>query len=200
MSLYLRSMLKALPIWDSAAFPLRSAIAHFVTISEQSTTATKVVEAALDRLSDDQLDRYTYPQIIPCTSEATIFLAEKEGQSSEYRWRQQGDCLLLLSRGRFAKDIDVPGVAFELVIRTGRSAWRVYRVPEPCEVLDCAVYFERNELVAHSRQPCKLPIRTMRQKWPVRLGRAVGQLLAALSPLPRHKESEGVVVSGALPS
>ncbi len=200
MSLHLRSMLKALPIWDPSAFPLRSAIAHFMAISEQSTTVTRVLEAAMGGLSDDQLDRYTYPEMIRCTSEATTFLANKEAQSCEYRWRQQGDCLLLLARSSFAKDHDVPGVAFEFVIRTGKSAWRVYRVPEPCEVFDCAIYLERNELAARSHRPCKLPIGTTRQRWPGRLGRAAGQLLAALSPLPRHKESEGVAVSGALPS
>ncbi len=202
----LRPKLKALPIWNAADFSLRSAIADLMMSSERSGTGLRAFGAALDKLSDARLERHSHPQTIPSTSQAVAFLAEKRAQSSEYHWKRQGSCLLLISRSRFAEHRAVPGVALEFMIRTGRSEWMVYRIPDPGEILGCAVYLERNELIAHSRRPLKSPIRTMRTKPHRRLaglGRAVA---TALQPLPvrqaslrRRKESDGVAVSGALP-
>jgi len=189
MDLRLRSKLRALPIWNRADFPLRPAIARFLTISEQSPTGVKVLETALDKLSDADLDEYSQPTTIASTSEAAAFLAEKVGRSSLYSWVQQQDCLLLLSRSKRAEDLGVPGVAFEFVIRTGRSAWTAYRIPDPAEILDCAMYFERNELMTHSRRPLKVPVGATRPQPHSRLVR-LGQAIAlALSPLPVRQDS-----------
>ncbi len=207
MDLRLRTKLKALPIWDPADFSVRSAIADFMTISEQSTTGAGTIEAALDEVSDAQLDEYGHPQTIASTSRARAFLAEKGAQSSQYHWKRRGDCLVLLAGSRFAESLDVPGVAFEFVVRTGRSAWTVYRIPDPGEILSYAVYLVRNELIIRSRRPSKSPIRAVREKPQnalAKLGRAIAM---ALSPLPiregslrRCKESGRVAVSGVLPS
>lgn len=204
MDLLLRSKLKALPPWNPAAFPVRSAIARFITISEQSVTGARAVEAALGRLSDAELDEYSQPEAIPSTSEAVAFLAKKGAQSSQYHWIQQEDCLLLLSRSKRAESLGVPGVAFEFVIRTGRSIWTVRRIPDPGEILDCPVYFERNELITHSRRPSKLRADVMRpqpQYGLARLGRAIAVALSPLrlrkDSLRQQKGSERVAVSGA---
>jgi hypothetical protein len=206
MDLRLRSKLKALPIWNAADLSPRSTITGFMMSSESSKTDIRALEAALNRLSDAELDKYSHPETIASTSQAIAFLADKGGQSSQYHWKRQGSCLLLISRSRFAEHRAVPGVALEFVIRTGRSEWTVYRIPDPGEILGCAVYLERNELIAHSRRPLKSPIRAMRTKPHRRLaglGRAVA---TALRPLPirqaslrRRKDSDGVAVSGALP-
>ena len=206
MDLRLRSKLKALPIWNAADFSLRSTIADFIMTSERTETSARVLETALDKLSDAELNGYSHPRTIHTTSQAITFLAEKGAQSSEYHWRKQGSYLLLVSRSKFAEDKNVPGVAFEFVIRTGRSAWTVYRIPDPGEILGCAVYLERNELIAHSRRPSKSPIRAMRSKPQRRLAGFARAVATALWPLPvrqaslrQRKESDGVAVSGALP-
>ncbi len=206
MDLRLRSKLKALPIWSAADLSPRSTIAGFMASSESSETDIRAFEAALNRLSDAELDKYSHPETIASTSQAIAFLADKGGQSSRYHWKRRGGCLLLISRSRFAEHRGVPGVAFEFVIRTGKSEWTAYRIPDPGEILGCAVYLERNELIAHSRRPSKSPIRALRSKPQRRLagfGRAVA---TALRPLPvrqaslrQRKESDGVAVSGALP-
>jgi hypothetical protein len=208
MDLRLRSKLKALPIRNPAAFSLRSAIATFVTISEQSATTAKTLEAALDKLSNAKLDEYSQPETIHSTSEAIAFLARRSAQSSEYLWKQRGNCLVLLSRGRFAESLGVPGVAFEFVIRTGRSTWTVYRIPDPGEMLDCAMYLERNELITHSRRPAKRPARRKQVRPRNKLAKLGRAIELALTPLPApHRESshqrrgsETVSISGALPS
>ncbi|MHC4564773.1 MAG: hypothetical protein ACYTE3_03350 [Planctomycetota bacterium] len=206
MDLGLRSKLKALPIWNAADFSLRSMIADLTMSSERSETDLRAFEAALDELSDARLERHSHPQTIPSKSQTVAFLAEKVAQSSQYHWKKQGSCLLLISRSKTAEARNVPGVAFEFVIRTGRSAWTVYRIPDPGEILGCAVYLERNELIAQSQRPSKSPIRAMQSKPHRRLaglGRAVA---TALRPLPvrqasirQRKKSDGVAVSGAVP-
>ena len=207
MDLCLRWKLKALPIWNPEGFSLRSAIATFITISEQSATGAKALEAALGRLSNDELDEYSHPGTIPSTSEAIKFCANKGTQSSQYHWKQQDNCLVLLSKSKFAESRDMPGIIFEFVIRTSRSSWTVYRVPDPGEILDCAMYFERNELISHSQCPSISPISAGRQRLRFSLARIAKSIVVALSPLPVHqnpprqrKGSENVTIPGALPS
>ena len=84
---------------------------------------------------------------------------------------------------------DMPGVIFEFLIRTGRSSWKVYRVPDPGEILDHAMYFERNELITHSQRPAKLPIRTRREQFRFRLAKIPKAIAMALSPLPVREAS-----------
>jgi len=206
MDLRLRWKLKALPIWNPGDFPLRSAIAAFLTISEQSTTGAGALKAALDKLSDDELDEYSHPGEIPSTSEAIAFCANKGAQSSQYQWRQQDSCLVLLSRSKFAESLNMPGVIFEFVIRKGRSSWTVFRVPDPGQILDCAMYFERNELIAHSPRPSRLPIYAMKERLRFRVAKIPKAIAMALLPLPvreglseKQNEPENVAVSGALP-
>ena len=206
MDLRLRSKLRALPIWNAADLSPTSMIAGFMVSSEPSETDIRALEAALNRLSDAELDKYSHAQTIASTSQAIAFLADKGGQSSQYHWKRRGSCLLLISRSRFAEHRGVPGVAFEFVIRTGKSEWTAYRIPDPGEILGCAVYLERNELIAHSRRPLKSPIRAVRGQPQHRLARLGRAIAMALWPLPvrrdalrRGKESDGVAVSGALP-
>lgn len=158
MKFHLRSKLKCLPIWNPGVCSLRSTIAHLIAISEQSPMAYREIKAALDKLSDAELGNCTCFEIIDSTSEAIAFLRRKQAQSPSYRWIQAGDYLFLLCNSERAKRLGVPGVAFELVIRTGPSEWVVYRVPDPNEVFGCPTYFERNELVIHSQRPVKLRI------------------------------------------
>lgn len=206
MDLRLRWKLKALPIWNPEEFPLRSAITALITISEQSATAAGALEAALDKLSDAELNEYSHPGEIPSTSEAIAFCANKSAQSSQYQWRQQDNCLVLLSRSKLAESRNMPGVAFEFIIRTGISSWAVYRVPDPGEILDCAMYFERNELISHSQRPSKLPVLVERERLRFRLAGIRKAIGAALLPLPARKDSsdqreksDEVAVSGGLP-
>jgi hypothetical protein len=203
MDLGLRSKLKALPIWSVTDSSPRSTIARFMMSSE---TDIRAIEVALNRLSDDELDMYSHPQTIASTSQAVAFLTDKGGQSSQYHWKRRGSCLLLISRGKTAQARNMPGVAFEFVIRTGISAWTVYRIPDPAEILGCAVYLERNELIARSQRPSKVPIRAMRSKPHGRLARLCRAVAMALRPLPvrqasirQPKKSDGVAVSGAMP-
>lgn len=205
MDLRLRSKLRALPILDEPDASPRSRIAGLITFCEPTGTDVRSLESALDKLSDAELDKYSKPQTIASTSQAIAFLADKCSQSPQYLWKRQGSCLLLVSRSRFAQNRAVPGVAFEFVIRTGRSEWTAYRVPDPGRVLGCAVYLERNELIAHSRRPLKSPIRPMPTKPARRLARLCRAVATALRPLPvrrlslnRGEESEDVAVSGAL--
>jgi hypothetical protein len=206
MYLSLRWKLKALPIWKPDEFDLKSAISRFITISETSSTKTEVLEAALGKLSDYELDQYSYPMNIPSITRAVTFCVEKGTQSSRYHWKKQDDCLVLLSQSKFAEKSDLPGVIYEFIIRTSRSSWTVYRVPEPRELLDCAVYFERNELIRHSQPPSKLTISSERRRLRYRLALTLRAIALALSPMPvrkdslnRCKESEDMAISGALP-
>ncbi len=188
MDLRIRSKLKALPIWSAADFSPKSVIVDFMTISERSGLIARSLRAALNKLSDAELDEYSEPRTMSSTSQATAFLADKGTQSSEYQWTQHDSCLVLLARSRFAKRLDVPGVVFEFVIRTGRSTWTAYRMPEPREIFGCPVYLDRNELVAHSRRPSRLPMPAVRRR-PRRkligLGRAVA---VALWPSPVRQD------------
>ena len=205
MELRLRWKLKALPILNPAVFPLRFAIATFITFSEPSAAGAEALEAALGKLSNEELDEFSHPGKIPSTSEAVAFCANKGAQSSEYDWKQQDNCLVLLSKSKFAESRDMPGVIFEFIIRTSRNSWTVYRVPDPGEILDRAVYFERNELITHSQRPLKSPIRTGREKLRFRLAKMPGAVALALSPLPghrkperQHRKPEGAIISEAL--
>ncbi|UCE46684.1 MAG: hypothetical protein JSW47_13815, partial [Phycisphaerales bacterium] len=205
MDLCLHWKLKALPIWNPAVFSLRSAIATFITISERSVTDARALEAALGKLSDGELEEHSHPETVKSTSQAIAFLASKGAQSSQYNWKQHDNCLVLLSRSKFAESL--PGVAFEFVIRTGRSSWTVYRIPDPGEILDFAMYLERNELIMYSQHPSKSPIRIRRQRLRYRLAKLAKAISLALLPLPVHKDplcqrrgAEGATISGALPS
>ena len=207
MDLCLCWRLKALPIWNPEGFSLRSVIANFITISEQSATGVRALEAVLGRLSDGELDEYSHPGAIPSTSEAIKFCANKGAQSSQYQWKQQDNCLVLLSRSKFAESRDMPGIIFEFVIRTSKSSWTVYRVPDPGEILDFAMYFERNELISHSQRPAILAIRARRQRLHFSLARIAKAIAVALSPVPVHQNpsrrrrgSENVTIPEALPS
>ncbi len=85
--------------------------------------------------------------------------------------------------GWYAKSMDVPGVAFEFVTRTGVSAWTFHQVPDPGDVLGYPAYFERNELMAYSQRPSKSPICPKRKSSHDKLyglGRAVNRIAATL--------------------
>lgn len=206
MDLCIRRKLKALPIWNSGNFSLRSVIATFITISEQPGIGTREIEAALGRLSDSELGEYSQPGYIPSTSEAIAFCSNKSAQSSQYLWKHQDNCLVLVSKSKFAENRNLPGVIFEFIIRTGKSSWTVYKVPDPCEILDFPMYFERNELITHSHRPVKLPILARREQLSFRLGKIPKAIAMALTPLPvsdsslhQRKESRDMTVSGVLP-
>lgn len=209
MKFQLRSKLKALPIWNPRVCSLRSTIAHLIAISEQSPMAYREIKVALDKLSDIELGNCTCFEIIDSTSEAIAFLRRKEAQSPDYRWVQGGDYIFLLCNGERAKRLGVPGVAFELVIRTGPSAWMVHRVPDPNEVFGCPTYFERTELVIHSQRPVKVRIFPRRKRgylWRTKPGQAIDRIRVALSPMnvhhdaPRRRDTGDAVVHGVLSS
>lgn len=186
MGWHARSKLKALPILNPRAFSLRCTISGLICISEPSLQAMAcmlTIKAALDKLSDAELERYTKPERFTSVSEAIAYMANREAQSSEYLWKQQGHCLFLLDRSGFAKSTDVPGVALEFVTRTGVSVWTFHRIPDPGDVLDRPAYFERNELLAHSQRPSKSPMDPNRQSphdRQHRFGRAVNRIAATL--------------------
>lgn len=183
MAMYARSRLRALPIHNPRDFSLRSTIAILVNISELSPLDIRTTKAALDKLSDVELEKYTEPEELTSASEAGAHVANRRAQSSEHLWKRQDSYLFLLSRSRFAKRRRVPGVVFELMIRTGVSTWTVYQIPDSVSVFKRAVYLERNELMAYSHRPPKLPI-CPKQKFShdrlYRLGRAVCRIAATL--------------------
>lgn len=181
-----RSRLKALPILNTGALSLRCTISDLICISEPAPEAVAgmlTVKAALDKLSDFELERHTKPQRFTALCEAGAYMTIREAQSSEYLWRQQGHCLFLLDRSASAESTDVPGVALEFVTRTGVSVWTFHRVPDPCDILERPAYFERNELLAHSQRALKSPKDVDRQ-FPRdrkhRLGRVVSRIAATL--------------------
>ena len=137
---------------------MKPIISALFTISEPLPLRIMTIERALDKLSETELEKHLEPEKITSLPEADAYMAEREAQSSEYLWDRQGPCLSLLARSRFAKRSGMPGVVFEFIMRTGVSTWTVYRIPNPDDVFDHPVYLERNELMAHSRRPLKLPI------------------------------------------
>ena len=112
MHRYVRPRLKALPILDPTAFSLRSAISVLLTISEPSPLGETTIKAALDKLSDAELERHTKPKEIASASEARAYMANTETQSPEYTWRRSGQYIFLLAGSRYAKRLGVPGVVF----------------------------------------------------------------------------------------
>ncbi|KPK34992.1 MAG: hypothetical protein AMJ65_17680 [Phycisphaerae bacterium SG8_4] len=180
---YVRPRLKALPILDPATFSSRSVISVLLTISETSPLGETTTKTALDRLSDAELEEYTKPKEITSASEAHAYMANTETQSAEYAWRRNGQYIFLLAASRHAKDLGVPGIVFEFMIRTGASQWTVYQIPDPDNVFEHAVHFYRNELMAYSQRPVKSPIHLKPKR--VRgklygLGRTLGRAAAYL--------------------
>lgn len=168
---HLRSRLKALPILDPAVFSLRCTISHLICISEpsqQAMSAMTTIKAALDTLSDAELDRHTRPLSLASVSDAIAYMKNREAESSQYLWEQQGHCLFLLARGEVARNRGIPGVAFEFLTRTDTSVWTVRRVPDPLDVLGHVSHFERNELMCYTQRPMKSHICL---KWDSRRGR-----------------------------
>lgn len=185
MSWHLRSTSKALPILSPKDFSLRYTVLALFTISEPSRDGARAVRAALDTLSDAELERHTEPKQITSGWAADAYMAGRKAQSSEYVWRRQDGCLFLLARSNVAKSRGAPGVVFEFMIRTGVSKWTVYQVPELGSILDFAGYFERNELVAYSPRPTKSAIRLKRESPRDRLhrlGRTVSRVAATMFP------------------
>jgi hypothetical protein len=183
VSWHLRSTSKALPILSPTDFSLRSPVSALFTISEPSREGTRAVRAALDTLSDAELEKHTEPRQITSAWAADAYMAGRKAQSSEYIWRRQDGCLVLLARSKVAKSRGVPGVVFEFMIRTSVSKWTVYQVPELGSIVDFAGYFERNELVGYSPRPTKSPICPKLESHLDRLhklGRAVRRIAASL--------------------
>jgi len=148
--------LKALPILDPAAISLKCTISRLICISEPSLQVKlrlTIIEGALDRLSDAELDRHTRSLSLASASEATAYMKKREAESLEYLWDQQGFCLFLLAKGNLAQSRGLPGAAFEFITRTGPSVWTVHRVPDPLDLLGYAAHFERNELISDSQRP-----------------------------------------------
>ena len=183
MRQYVRPRLKSLPILDPTAFSSRSAISVLLTISEPSPLDEKTIKAALDRLSDAELEKHTKPEEITSVSEARAYMANTRTQSRECTWKRNGQYIFLLARSRHAKCLGVPGVVFEFVIRTGASQWTVYQIPDPGNVLKHPAHFYLNELMAYSHRPVKSPIH-LRHKHVhgrlYRLGRTLGRAAASL--------------------
>jgi len=153
---HLRSRLKALPILDPAVFSLNCTISQLICISEPSlqvASGMTTIKAALDKLSDAELDGHTRPLSLASAAEAITYMNNRQAESSQYLWEQQSHCLFLLCRGEIARSRGVPGVAFELLTRTGPSGWTVRRIPDPIDVLGHVSHFERNELVCYSQRP-----------------------------------------------
>ena len=186
MGLYSRSRLKALPILNSGISSVKHIISHLICISEpamQACEAMATIEAALDKVSDAELDDYTRPENLTSVSEAMDYMAERKGESSEYRWKRQGDCLFLLATCGLAKSNGVPGVAFEFVTRTGPSMWTVHQIPDPCSLLDHPAHYERNELVGYSHRPSESPPRCHQNRSGYRLYR-VGRFAERVATTP----------------
>lgn len=182
----IRSRLRSLPISDSEVFSLRFIISRLICISEpspqvQSRIAT--IDAALDKLSDAELDRHTMPVSLDSVSEAVAYMRHRGAESSEYLWEQKDYCLFLVAKGELAKSREVPGVAFEFLTRTGPSTWVLRRVPDPLDLLGHAMEFERNELTCDSQRPVQSQICLQRNSDHGRMssfGRAINKLAATL--------------------
>lgn len=153
-----RPKLKALPILNPAEFSLRSAISVLLTISESAPFIEATTRAVLDELSDAELEKHTRPKEITSISEAHTYLANIRTQSSEYTWIRNGQYIFLLAGSKRARYLGVPGVVFEFMIRTGKSQWIAYQIPDPDSVFVRPAYFYRNELTASSQRPVKSPI------------------------------------------
>jgi len=156
--LHLRSRLKGLPVLDSRVFSLRCTISRLICISEPSVqviSGMTTIKAALDTLSEAELDGHTGPLSLASVSQAITYMKNREAESSQYLWAQEGHCLFLLARGEFARSRGVPGVAFEFLTRTGPSEWTIRRVPDPLDLLEHVSHFERNELVCYSQRPVR---------------------------------------------
>ena len=183
MRRYVRPRLNALPILDPTTFSSRSAISVLLTISEPSPVGETTIKAALDRLSDAELEKHTKPKEITSASEVRAYMANIETQSPEYTWRRNGQYFFLLAGSRQAKHLGVPGVVLEFMIRTGASQWTVYQIPDPGNVLEHPAHFYRNELMAYSHRPAKSPIRLKHNHVHGRLyglGRTLGRATASL--------------------
>ena len=158
---HLRSRLKALPILDPAVFSLKCTISQLICISEPSLQAMSgmtTIKAALDKLSDAELDRHTRPLSLASASDAIAYMKNREAESSQYLWEQQGHCLFLLAEGEFARNRGVPGVVFEFLTRTGPSVWTVRHIPDPLDVVGHPSHFERNELMCYTQRPARSQI------------------------------------------
>ena len=148
--------LKALPILDPAIISLKCTISRLICISEPSLQVKlrlTIIQGALDRLSDAELDRHTSPLSLASVSEATAYMKKREAESSEYLWGRRVHCLFLLAKGELAQSRGLPGIALEFLTRTGPSVWTVRRVPDPLDLLGYAAHFERNELISDSQRP-----------------------------------------------
>jgi hypothetical protein len=183
MRRYVRPGMKALPILDPTTFSSRSAISVLLTISEPSPLGETTIKAAIDRLSDAELEKHTKPKEITSASEARAYMANTKTQSPEYAWRRNDQYIFLLAGSKHAKHLGVPGVVFEFMIRTGASQWTVYQIPDPGSVFERPAHFYRNELMAYSHRPAKSPIH-LRHKHVhgrlYRLGRTLGRAAASL--------------------
>ncbi len=180
---YAQPRLKALPILNPTTFSLRSAISVLLTMSESSPFIETTTRAALDRLSDAELEKHTKPEEITSTPEARACMANTKRQSPEYTWRRNGQYIFLLARSRHARRLGVPGVVFEVMIRTGTSEWIVYQIPDPDNVFMRPAYLYRNELMAYSHRPVKSPIHLKREHVHgglYRLGRTLRRVAATL--------------------
>ena len=183
MRRYVRPTLKALPILDPTTFSPRSAILVLLTISEPSPLGETTMKAALDRLSDAELEKHTKPKEITSESEARAYMANIKTQSPEYTWRRNDQYIFLLGGSKHAKHLGVPGVVFEFMIRTGASQWTVYQIPDPDNVFEHPAHFYRNELMAYSQPPVISPIHLKRKHVHGRLyglGRILGRVAASL--------------------
>ncbi len=184
MNWYLRSKSRALPILNRKTFSLRSIISVLFTVSEPPTWGTITAKAALDKLSDADLERYTEPEQFTSASAAATYMASRKAQSSECIWRKQDDGLSLLARSKFAKSLGVPGVVFEFMVRTGASTWTVYQMPEPSNIFNSRVHLARNELMTCSNRPDKLSIcpkqKPSHGRLYNRLGRTLSKIAATL--------------------
>lgn len=179
-----RPRLKVLPILNPAELSLRSAISVLLTISESAPFIEATTRAVLDELSDAELEKHTKPKEITSISEARTYLANIKTQSSEYTWIRDGQYIFLLAGSRRARYLGVPGVVFEFMIRTGESQWIVYQIPDPDNVFVRPAHFYRNELMAYSQRPVKLPIHLEPKHVRCglyRLGRTLGRVAASLS-------------------
>jgi hypothetical protein len=153
---HLRSRLKALPVLDPAVFSLKCTISRLICISEPSlqvASGMTTIKCALDKLSDAEFDGHTRPLSLASAAEAITYMNNRQAESSQYLWEQQGHYLFLLARGEIARSRGVPGVAFEFLTRTRPSVWTVRRIPDPRDVLSHVSHFERNELVCYSQRP-----------------------------------------------
>jgi hypothetical protein len=128
-----RPRLEALPILDSKTFSPRSVVSALLAISEPSSLDETTIGTALDRISDDELAKYTKPKEITSVSEAQAYMANIETQSTEYTWRRNGQHIFLLAGSEQAKVLGVPGVVFEFMGRMHLDGLSTrYQIPTNC--------------------------------------------------------------------